>query len=81
MLWKPTQKVAFASRDAKVIIWYCSAKATVKDKAEVDANVGASCLVKAGEDKYNDCFVQMALKKVNEYRKTHLGAPLKFEDA
>ena len=92
MLWKPTKKVAFASRGSTLVIWYCSVKPDVPDKdktaikaTEAELTIGKACLVAPEITKlkeiYNDCFAQAALKKVNAYRKTHLGAPVELDEA
>jgi len=90
MLWKPTKKVAFASRGSTLVIWYCSVKPDVPLKAKTavtatvaELTIGKACLVAPDKTKptaiYNDCFAQAALTKVNAYRKTHLGAPVELE--
>lgn len=74
MIWKKTTLVGFGKRDKVVVAWYCTDAATVTDASAAKDNVGENCI--DGTDGFNKCYIDVALKAVNDYRKIHLAGPL-----
>jgi hypothetical protein len=78
-VWTSTKKVSFASRGKVVVAWYCDKAADVETASAAKENIKKSCINDGNTNApntaemkdANDCYNKLALKKVQEYRKTH----------
>jgi hypothetical protein len=71
LVWKRTQSVGFGIRGNTVVAWYCDAGNTPRTESAFMQNVSKVCVQGTGQNIWNVCYNERALKKHNSYRIIH----------